>query len=173
MLKTIIFRTILAIHSALVFHELNAVCPVCTLAVGAGVSLSKWLGIDDTITGLWIGALTASMIAWTVTLLSRYNIRFYGRKILVTTSYFALTLWPLYHKHLIGNPLNTLWGFDKLLLGIVMGVILFTISCLWYYYLKLKNKGHAYFPFQKIAMPIGFLCVGSIIFYLIVRCNGK
>jgi len=29
-----------------------AVCPICTVAVGAGVGLSRWLGIDDTIN--WI-----------------------------------------------------------------------------------------------------------------------
>lgn len=30
-----------------------AVCPICTVAVGAGVGLSRCLGIDDSITGLW------------------------------------------------------------------------------------------------------------------------
>ena len=34
----------------------KAICPVCTVAVGAGIGLSRWLGIDDSITGLWIGA---------------------------------------------------------------------------------------------------------------------
>ena len=24
-----------------------AICPVCTVAVGAGIGLSRWLGIDD------------------------------------------------------------------------------------------------------------------------------
>lgn len=163
----------IVLNATLFFNDINAVCPICTIAIGAGVSLSKWLGIDDTITGLWIGGLTASMIAWTVNFLSRRNIRFYGRKILVTIIYFFLTLWPLYHKHLIGNPSNTLWGVDKLLLGIMIGSVLFTIGSLWYYYLKLKNNGHAYFPFQKILMPIGILFIASVIFYFIVRCNGK
>ena len=35
----------------------HAVCPVCTVAVGAGLGLAEWLGIDDSISGLWIGAL--------------------------------------------------------------------------------------------------------------------
>ena len=43
-----------------------AICPICTLAVGAGVGLSRWLGVDDTVTGLWIGGLTVSMILWTI-----------------------------------------------------------------------------------------------------------
>jgi len=43
-----------------------AVCPICTLAVGAGVGLSRWLGIDDTISGLWVGGLIVSLIYWTI-----------------------------------------------------------------------------------------------------------
>jgi hypothetical protein len=151
----------------------RTVCPVCTIAVGAGVSFSKWLGIDDTITGIWIGGFAASMIAWTVNFLTKHHIRFYGRKILVTTIYFFLILWPLYYKGFIGNPHNTLWGMDKLLFGIATGTILFTIGAVWYNYLKKRNNGHAYFPFQKIVMPIGMLIIASFIFYFIVRCYGR
>ena len=173
MLKKLCFFSLGAINLLLLFKSVTAVCPICTFAVGTGLSLSHWLGVDDTITGLWIGGLTASMIAWTVTMLSRYNIRFYGRKIVVTILYFTLTLWPLYYKNLLGNPLNTLWGMDKLLLGIIIGTILFTLGSIWYYFLKLKNNGHAYFPFQKIIMPLGLLFIASILFYFIVRIYGK
>jgi len=43
-----------------------AVCPICTVAVATGIGFSRWLGIDDTITGLWIGGLTVSLksIGW-------------------------------------------------------------------------------------------------------------
>ena len=53
-----------------------AVCPVCTVAVGAGVGLSRWLGVDDLITGTWIGGLLVSMIWWTIDWLNKKNIRF-------------------------------------------------------------------------------------------------
>jgi hypothetical protein len=33
------------------------VCPVCTIAVAGGVGLCRYLGIDDLISGSWIGAL--------------------------------------------------------------------------------------------------------------------
>ena len=36
-------------------------CPVCAVAVGFGLGLSRWLKIDDAISGLWIGALIVSL----------------------------------------------------------------------------------------------------------------
>jgi hypothetical protein len=37
------------------------VCPVCTIAVAGGVGLCRYLGIDDLISGAWIGALLFSL----------------------------------------------------------------------------------------------------------------
>lgn len=156
--------------SAVVIHSpAQAVCPVCTFAVGMGIGLSHKLGIDDTITGLWIGALIASSIAWTVNILTRYNIKFIGRKPFIAGAYLLMFLWPLYHYSYIGIPGNTLWGQDKLLLGIIIGIITFTIGCIWYSYQKSRNQGHAQFPFQKVVMPVGLLVLISIIFYCITR----
>ena len=45
--------------------KVGAVCPVCTIAVGASLGLSRWLGVDDTISGLWIGGLIVSTTLWT------------------------------------------------------------------------------------------------------------
>lgn len=53
-----------------------AICPICTIAVGAGVGLSRWLGVDDTISGIWIGGLAISSIWWTINWLNSKHIRF-------------------------------------------------------------------------------------------------
>jgi hypothetical protein len=39
----------------------------------------------------------------------------------------------------------------------------------WYELIKDKNMGHAYFSFQKIAMPITPLIILSIIFYFLSK----
>jgi len=44
--------------------KVYAVCPICTVAVGAGLGISRWLGIDDSVTGLWIGGLILSSGLW-------------------------------------------------------------------------------------------------------------
>jgi len=147
----------------------QAVCPVCTVAVCASVGLSRWLGVDDTITGLWIGGLAVSLIAWTIDYLNKKNIRFYGRKILTVIFYYLIIIWPLYYFNLAGHPLNKLWGIDKLLLGTSIGSVVFIIAVLFNNYLKKKNQNHAYFPFQKVVIPLGSLLIASLAFYLICK----
>ena len=151
-----------------------AICPICTVAVGAGVGFSRWLGIDDIITGLWVGGLTVSLIDWTITWLEKKNIRFKGKNILTILGYYALILIPLYYSGFIGHSHNSLlcWcGFhlDKLLLGIIVGSLGFQFGASFYYYLKEKNQGHAYFPFQKVLMPIAPLILLSLIFFLLLK----
>jgi len=147
----------------------KAVCPICTVAVCASVGLSRWLGVDDTITGLWIGGLAVSLIIWTVDYLNKKNIRFYGRKILTVIFYYLIIIWPLYYFNLAGQPLNKLWGVDKLLLGIIIGSIVFAVAVLFNNFLKKKNNGKAYFPFQKVALPVSFLLLASLFFYFYCR----
>ncbi len=147
----------------------KAVCPICTVAVGAGVGLSRYLGIDDTITGLWIGGLAVSMIMWTISWLDKKNIRFFGRKPLTVFGYYGLIVAPLYWMDIMGHPFNTFWGMDKLLLGIMVGSITFFAGGVWYYYLKAKNNGHSYFPFQKVVMPVSPLVILSFVFYLLTK----
>ena len=146
-----------------------AMCPVCTVAVGAGVGLARWLGIDDTITGLWIGGLIVSLIMWTINYLKKKDINFFARNVVITIGYYALTIVPIYFIKTIWHPENTLGGINKLLLGIMIGSILFYVGATWYHMMKMKNNGHAYFPFQKVVMPITPLIIMSIIFYYLTK----
>jgi hypothetical protein len=146
-----------------------AVCPICTIAVGAGLGLSRWLGIDDAITGIWIGGLVVSMIAWTESLLDAHNVRVKGRAYLTTLAYLAFTILPLYWTGIIGDPQNAAgpYGLDKLLWGIVAGAAAFWCGASWYFYLKERNGGHAHFPFQKVVMPIAPLLVLTLVFHFL------
>jgi hypothetical protein len=143
------------------------VCPVCTIAVTACVGLSRWLGIDDTISGVWMGGLLMSLSIWTVQWLNKKNIRFKGRKITVLLSYYLITIIPLYFINFIGQPYNKIFGIDKLVVGLIIGGISFYAGAKYYQYIKAKNNGHAYFPFQKVVMPIIPLIISSIIFYFL------
>ncbi|MBP6890908.1 MAG: hypothetical protein PHH17_02860 [Candidatus Pacebacteria bacterium] len=168
-----IFIFVLSIFglNLLMTKQALAVCPICTVAVGAGVGFSRWIGIDDSITGLWIGGLTVSMITWTVSWFDKKNIHFRGRMLATIVGYYLLIVVPLYFMGIIGNPLNTICacGLDKLVIGVLVGSIAFWFGASWYYHLKEKNGGHAYFPFQKVVMPISPLIIMSIIFYLLTK----
>lgn len=143
----------------------HAVCPVCTVAVGAGLGLAEWLGIDDSISGLWIGALVVSVSLWTINWLNKKEIRFKGRKILVFLVYYLIVVGPLWLKGKIGHPLNKLCGIDKLLFGIILGSAIFSAAALLHLYLRKKNEGKSYFKGQKIALPLAFLLITSLILY--------
>lgn len=161
--------TVLGISFAL---PTKAVCPVCVVAVGAGLGLSRYLRIDDTITGLWIGGLTFALIMWTINW-AKPKIK--NQKLIpvgnlvIFLSYYALIAWPLTSQNFIGHPLNTIWGIDKIILGIILGSVVFLAMSQFYLYLKKKNNGHAHFPFQKVLMPFSALTVLSLLFYLVTR----
>lgn len=147
----------------------KAVCPVCTVAVVGGIGISRWLGIDDTISGLWVGGITVSLIMWTLDWFKRKNINFKGKSIVTTISYVVLIIVPLYFVKDIWHPLNTLWGINKLFLGILVGIISFWNGAAYYEYLKKNNNNHAYFPFQKVVMPISSLIICSFVFYFLTK----
>ena len=145
----------------------KAVCPVCTVAVGAGIGFSRWLGIDDTITGLWIGALFVSVSLWTINWAKDKTWRFRGYKIASFVLYALLIIAPLFWMDVFFHPLNVLWGMDKLILGMALGIVGFALSAKMHFYLKDKNDGQVYFPFQKVVMTVGALLVLSGMFYWI------
>lgn len=151
-----------------------AICPVCTAAAIGGVGLSRWLGIDDLASGVWIGGALASMTGWTVNWLNAKGIKFWGRNVLLVLLYYGFVVIPFYYKDLITHPRNkyigtTNIGIDKLILGIIVGTIVFVLSVMAYEVIKRKNGGHAHFPFEKIAFPIGSLLIVSVIFYFITK----
>jgi hypothetical protein len=154
--------------------KIFAVCPLCAIAVGSGVGLSRWLGVDDSITGLWVGGLIVSMIAWTISWLDKKNFHFKGKTAIIIIGYYAITLLPLYYYGILGGAQNSLFSlagfyFDKLAMGIIAGSIGFYFGANWYYELKEKNQGRAYFPFQKVAMPVAPLIILSILFYILTK----
>ncbi|MCL5733084.1 MAG: hypothetical protein M1334_00255 [Patescibacteria group bacterium] len=164
------FAVILSLLGFSIALPALAVCPVCTVAVVAGVGLSRWLGVDDTITGVWIGGLTVSLIIWTIDWFNQKKIYFWGKKTITTIGYYLLVVLPLFFiPGVINHPLNKIWGVDKLLLGITLGSAGFLAAALSYPILKKKNGGKPYFPFQKAAMPIAALIILSIIFYFLTK----
>jgi hypothetical protein len=143
----------------------HAVCPICTIAVGAGLGLAQYFGIDDSISGLWIGALIVSMSLWTIDWLNRKEIKFKGRKILIFIAYYLIVVGPLFWKGIVGHPFNKLCGIDKLLFGIILGSLLFAAGVIFHIYIRQRNENKSYFKGQKIAFAVIPLIVASIILY--------
>jgi hypothetical protein len=151
----------------------KAICPVCTVAVAAGLGLSRYLGIDDTVSGVWVGGLILSSSFWLIDWLERkkfqkltpyYNFRY--RVWLVTILMYAIFLIPLWTGGIIGHPFNTLFGIDKLVLGTAAGSGIFLLAL--YADRKVRElKGKQLFSFQKVVFPVFGLLLISLILFLI------
>jgi len=148
----------------------KAVCPVCTVAVGAGLGLSRYLGIDDAASGVWFGGLIIALGLWSTNWLKKKNIDKPHLPALLVITWFALTVIPLKLGDVMGHPYNTILGIDKLLLGIILGMIAFLFGL--FADKKIRQiKGRQLFNFQKVAFPVGFLMTVSVIMFLITSVN--
>lgn len=149
----------------LIIKKSWAVCPLCTIAVGGGVGILKSLGVDDLISGIWIGGLTASLILWTEDWLNKKNIQFRGKTILNILFYYFLIVGSIYWFNLINFYDYYFYFLPKIIFGIILGSFVFWWAKEFSDYLKQKNNGKAYFPFQKVVIPVLSLIILSLIFY--------
>lgn len=146
-----------------------AVCPVCTVAVGAGLEGARLLGVDDVITGIWAGGLTLSLFFWTVGWLKKRGVSSVWWLIVAPLVLYYGLLAAVYLMPGVTFGAQTLWGIDKFLLGVVVGTVAFYLGARWYVKIKRDNGGHARFPFQKVVVPLSFLMVATVVFWLITK----
>jgi hypothetical protein len=161
----------------------QAICPVCTVAVAGGLGLSRWLGIDDVISGIWIGALILSSSLWLIDwiekkfphLKSRFNIQYSIFNIpgnillpfvIILLSY-AIILIPLALTDIVGHPLNTIFGIDKLIFGTFFGTLGFLFG-VWLDKKARKVKAKQLVSYQKVIFPVGVLAIASLVFYFLL-----
>lgn len=167
--ETLLLAAIIIAGTSLFALPALAICPVCTVAVAGGVGLSRYFGIDDSVTGLWIGGLTVSMILWTLDWMERKGYRFRFDRSIVWIGYWVMIVLPLYLNDIFFHPFNRLWGMDKLLLGILVGAAALFSGGTFHFRAKRKNGGKVYFPFQKVVFAIAPLIVLSAVFYWITK----
>ncbi len=158
---------LLVIGGFLFVRSAQAVCPVCVVVVGAGIGIAEEFGVADTIIGVWVGAFIIAMAWWTVNWLVKKSWCFKGCGSVTFLSYYLLILVPLYYSGIIGKELNKLWGIDKLLLGVLVGSVLFFLGERYHFYLKAKNNDKVYFPFQRVVVPVIALIIATIVFYFL------
>lgn len=169
MKKSLMTLMVASFASLIVLSGAMAVCPVCTVAVGAGLEGARLLGVDDVITGIWSGGLTLSLFFWTVGWLKKRGVtNFWLQIVLPFVLYYGL-LACVYLMPGVTFGANTLWGMDKFMLGVIVGTIAFYMGARWYIRIKRANGGHARFSFQKVVVPLTFLLIATLIFWLITR----
>lgn len=145
-------------------------CPVCTVGVVAGLGISRLLGIDDVVSAIWIGAFVLSFsfitVDWIKKKWPKIDRRFYTVPTYVLMYLFVLI--PLKLDGTIGIIGNSLWGVDKVVLGIVIGSLTLLLGGYADKYQRVKFK-KIFFNFQKVIFPIVALIILSVVFYYITR----
>ena len=169
MRKSLLLCFVVAGTAVLCMSGAMAVCPVCTVAVGAGLEGARLLGVDDVITGIWAGGLTLSLFLWTAGWLKNHGIKTVFWQLIVPFIFYYALLGMVYLMPNVHFGAHALWGIDKFLLGIIIGTICFWAGARWYVSIKRNNGGHAQFTFQKVVIPISFLLIATVVFWFITK----
>ena len=146
------------------------VCAMCVVAVGSGLAISRWLGVDDVLMGIWLGALILSLSSFGSNLIAKRWLKKgtsrYGVLAVVLISLFAL----LYFTGTFDKS-DRLWGVSKLLLGMGVGMAALLAGLATDKLLRrLKNDGgKPYFPFQKVVVPFVWELVVSFVVWFLTR----
>ena len=95
------------------------ICDLCTLGVVAGLGLSRYLGIDDSVMGVWIGALLVVMIIALLNYLERKHWRFRHSGIIISLLVIGFMLFSFQVVGLIGSVTNGLGYGDQIFFYLV------------------------------------------------------
>ena len=170
--KFLIFIFFLTANYLLLTTRAYAVCPVCTIAVGAGLGLSRWLGIDDAVSSVWIGSLILSSSFWLTDWLKKKHPKLLHLRgeigshlgYYVIALMYLIVLVPLWVGKIIGHPYNTILGIDKILFGTAVGSLAFLLGIWTDKKIRLK-KGKQLFQYQKVVLPVASLVIASLLIY--------
>jgi len=142
-------------------------CPLCVAGAGVGLSLSRVLGIDDSITGVWIAAFLGAISFWTETaFIKKQELRLILRPI-IYIGIFATTIWSFYKFNLIGTH-GDIFGIHKLTFGMIAGGILFYLVDV-IDDLLIKKYGKVFFPYQRIIVSLGSMLTLSVGIYILIN----
>ncbi len=167
---------ILALLVALFFalpSYANPACAVCTIAVGASLEIARRLGVDDSVIGVWLGAILVLMAYWTIKWCDAKSYKFKGRDTLIFLLSFSLVGFLYidtlkYHAEAI-----LLFYIDPFLFSTIIGGLAFIYSSKLYQWMKARNGGHAHFPFEKVVLPVVALALISVYFTYFPLCQEK
>jgi len=129
-----------------------ATCPVCVVAVGGGLWLAEKLGVDDLLAAIWIGALVTALAVWWGS--SFKLLKLPRPKFSWSIIFYLLTIAILYLQGKINQPYCRIWGICKVWLGITVGTVVFLLGVGLDRFLRSKNQGRAFFPLQKVVIPL-------------------
>ena len=157
----------------------SAHCPLCVGGAAIGLSVARFLGIDDAITGLWLAALLGAASFWLDGYLAK-KVKI-PKNILRPALYiivFTLTIWSFYalndyvvsnfRFYLINKHVGNILGVDKLPFGMIVGGAVFYLVDI-VDNLLIKRNGKVFFPYQRVIVSLGAILILSLALYLLLN----
>lgn len=164
------FIFLLGLGSILIFSPIKALafCPMCIIATGTFLGIFRWLGVDDTIIGLWLGGfiLSISMVLNNFLIKRGKKIKF--QLFLILLVFYGLAILFLYQFGGL-NPYNKIFGIDKIIFGIILGSLLLLLVPYLDKFLRKLNQGKIFISHQKVLIAIGLLLIISFILYFSIK----
>ncbi len=147
-------------------------CPLCTAATIVGVGVTRSLGWDDSIVGIFVGAMIVSSALWINNIFKKRNIG--GNSFLrigsITIATFVLTVLSFYYAGIFG-PANTyrIFGMEKIMFGSISGAIVSFTTFFASNEIKRRNEGKVLFNYQTMALTFGALILNALLFWRIFK----
>lgn len=163
MLKLLSFLSVLGLSFKSVA---NPACAVCTVAIGASLSIARKMGVKDEVVGVWAGAMLAILGYWVIRGFQKKNWNFVHRDFLLMVLSIG-SVGFMYMGELVYNPMVFL-GFlylDPFLFATLCGAFMFILAMNFYEWMKAKNGGHSHFPFEKVVVPVLSVFLLSLLFH--------
>ena len=147
-------------------------CPLCTAATIIGVGVTRSIGLDDSIVGVFVGAMIISSALWINNLLKKKNVG--GNNVLRFLSLIVLTTVLTYVSFYlagISGPANIyrIFGMEKITFGALSGAIVSLITFWGSNKLKDKNEGKVLFNYQTIVITFAGLILNALTFWMVFR----
>ena len=147
----------------------SAHCPLCAGAVGAAAVGASYLGIDNSIVGLFVGAFSISTGLWFAKKMKRKYFKFQSFSIVLSS--FLFTVIP---SAKIVNDLdyislfNNIYFLDKILIGSIIGGLITLLAL--YLHEKIKQvNGKVLVPYQGVFLTLILLIISSIPMYFVFK----
>lgn len=150
----------------------NPACVVCTVAIGATLSVARALGVDDCVVGVWAGAMLAILGYWTIRFFDKRKWFWPGRDFMLMALSIAM-IGFMYMGELSYKPMVVAYIFylDAFLFATIAGALTFICAMNFYEWMKAKNGGHAHFPFEKVVVPVGTVALLSLMYHYFDLCD--
>lgn len=179
--KIILLSSLILVLRLILAPAAQAHCPLCVGGAAVGLSVARYFGIDDSITGVWLAALLGAISFWSERPISdkitKKSLKKYLRPALYL-AIFGLTIWTFYafndyaierlKFYLLNLHAGTIAGLPKLVFGLISGGILFYgVDALDD--ALIRRNGKVYFPYQRVIVSLGAILILSLIMYLMVN----